>query len=156
MRLRLSGTLLLGALAAAVGLGCRSDHLVFTTYTKVGLDISTTNGQMANGMFGYKRFEGAIVPVDVDQQVTAGKSPQVASVFAGIAVENSWLDGLALAQVFGTGEAAEALAQQKANCVGRILSLVGDPGGSASAAATCTIENPAKDEREDDQQGDDE
>jgi len=45
--------------------GCRtSNHLLFMTYTKMGLDISTVNGTPTQALFGYKRFEGAIVPVD--------------------------------------------------------------------------------------------
>ena len=53
------------ALAAVVlASGCQSNQLVFTTYTKVGLNISGTGEVPNNFTFGYKRFEGAIIPVD--------------------------------------------------------------------------------------------
>jgi hypothetical protein len=76
---------------------------------------------MVNGTFGYKRFEGAIIPVDPAKVDKDGK-PQMASVFAGIAIKNSWLDGLDIAQVFGTGKAASTLAGQSSS-MREILSL---------------------------------
>jgi hypothetical protein len=109
------------ALALMMLSGCSTNHLYFSTYTKVGLDVSTTDGQMVNGTFGYKRFEGAIIPVDPEKLDADGK-PQIASVFAGIAIKNSWLDGLDIAQVFGTGKAAAALAAQSTS-MREILSL---------------------------------
>jgi len=61
-RLSTVGVVLLAGLLS----GCRTGtHLLFfTTYTKVGLDISAVNGTPTQALFGYKRFEGAIVPVD--------------------------------------------------------------------------------------------
>jgi hypothetical protein len=53
--------------AAAASLllaGCSNTHLIFTTYTKTGLDISLSNEIPTEVVFGYKRFEGTIVPVD--------------------------------------------------------------------------------------------
>jgi len=98
------------ALAALASVsGCKSNHLIFTTYTKVGLDVSTTDGQPTSALFGYKRFEGAIIPVDVDEQEMVG-DPEIPkdarSVYAAIDLENSWLQGLKIYQVFATGEAA--------------------------------------------------
>lgn len=110
----------------AIG-GCRSQHLVFTTYTKVGLDISTTDGQLANGTFGYKRYEGAIIPVD--ESSTDGDPEDAKSVFAGIAIRNGWFQGLELRQVFGTGDAAADLSKRNTEFLGKVLELSGSEGG---------------------------
>lgn len=94
-------------LAAALTSGCQSKQLVFTTYSKVGLHVSAT-GQVPNNMiFGYKRFEGAIVPVDLAK--AAEGNPEIASVYAAIAITNKWGNGLHIYQRFATGAAAEEL-----------------------------------------------
>ncbi len=85
-------------LAAA---GCHNDALVFTTYTKVGLHASATGNTPNNLMFGYKRFEGAIIPVDPTKPES-----DVASVYAAISLTNGWFSGIQLQQVFATGDAA--------------------------------------------------
>lgn len=86
---------------ALVGTGCHSDALVFTTYTKVGLHASATGNTPNNLMFGYKRFEGAIIPVDPTKPES-----DVASVYAAISLTNGWFSGIHLQQVFATGDAA--------------------------------------------------
>lgn len=140
---------------AAASLGCTANHLVFTTYTKVGLDVSTTNGQMVDGVFGYKRFEGAIIPVD--HAANAGVAdPKMASVFAGVSVRNSWINGLDLAQVFGTGEAAKNLASgQATGAIAEILDLTKNgntPPANPAPAPAAPPANPATPDGE----GDDE
>ena len=87
-------------------LACSANHLVFTTTTKVGLDLSGSQAQPGNLMFGYKRFEGAIVPVDV---AAAMNNPGVdaMSVYALINLDNKWFEGLNILQIFATGEAAK-------------------------------------------------
>ena len=82
--------------------GCSSKNLIFTTYTTVGLDISATDAKPTKAVFGYKRFEGAIVPVDPTDE-----TKEAMSVYAGINLKNQWLQGLDLVQVFATGKAAE-------------------------------------------------
>ena len=99
---RLGGLALLTALAG----GCATDHLIFTTYTKVGLDITVAEGTPTEAVFGYKRFEGAIVPVNPEEDTT-----DLSSIYAGICVENSWIQGLEVGQVFATGTAAENMAE---------------------------------------------
>ena len=83
------------------GSGCHNDALVFTTYTKVGLHASATGNMPNNLMFGYKRFEGAIIPVDPTKPES-----DVASVYAAISLTNGWFSGIHLQQVFATGDAA--------------------------------------------------
>ena len=85
--------------------GCKNDTLVFSTYTKFGLHASATGNTPNNLMFGYKRFEGAIIPVDASKT-----NSDVASVYAAIGLTNSWFSGLQLQQVFATGAAAELVA----------------------------------------------
>jgi len=101
-------------------LGCNSGKLFFTTYTKFGLDVSVTNLKPTQAMFGFKRFEGAIIPVEVKKAEKEGanggaesasdEEPEAMSVFAAIEVKNSWIKGLKIRQVFATGPAAD-------NCV---------------------------------------
>ena len=83
--------------------GCATGQLTFLTYTKVGLDVSTTEQQPTAAVFGYKRFEGAIIPVDKTDE-------EAASVYASIDLENHWLCGLDVVQLFATGKAAENVA----------------------------------------------
>lgn len=92
------------ALLSLLAFGCATDHLVFTTYTKVGIDVSSVDGQPAQAVMGYKRFEGAILPVDV-----ANENQEAPSVFAGSIVRNGWFS-LDITQVFATGKAAEQAA----------------------------------------------
>ena len=83
---------------------CANDHLAFTTFTKVGLDISAAESTPTSAMFGYKRFEGALIPVDPkDTDIDPG---DVHSVYAAIDLNNQWLGGIDIKQVFATGEAA--------------------------------------------------
>jgi hypothetical protein len=92
-------------LAVAGGLtGCRSTDLVFATYTKVGLHMTSEGSVPTSVQFGYKRFEGAVIPVD-PTQATNGAAP-MAPLYAGIAVTNGWLSGISIEQVFATGAAA--------------------------------------------------
>lgn len=103
--MRVSRGLRLAALGLVLtGAACSSDHLVFTTYTKVGLDITLQDGAPTDAVLGYKRFEGALIPVDLE------KAPEIHSIYAGLCVTNSWVQGLALGQVFATGTAAENVA----------------------------------------------
>lgn len=98
-------------LIAALGLlatGCASRTLVFTTYTNVGLDISAANGTPTSAVFGYKRFEGAIVPVDPTRRTETDGDAM--SVYAAINLKNEWLQGLSVVQVFATGDAATSAA----------------------------------------------
>lgn len=112
------------ALLIAAGLsGCQMRRLVFATYTKGGLDVTfadTTPGQI---VFGYKRFEGAIVPVaittvDKDDENTENNDDQsndkpMAALFAAVKVDANWADGLKIYQDFATGDAAKQAAQGK-------------------------------------------
>ncbi len=101
------------ALAALALAGCRSDHLIFTTTTKVGVELSATDGVPTSAVLGYKRFEGAIVPVEDPQ--SGAQADEAASVFAAIDMDNRWLGGLDLFQVFATGEAANNVSRSGAS-----------------------------------------
>lgn len=94
--------IIVAAAALCAVTGCSTRRLVFTTYTKVGLDVSTTDGNTPNGVFGYKRFEGAIIPYQPDPT----GSKDAASVFAAMDVDNRWFGGLTIRQLFATGDAA--------------------------------------------------
>ena len=97
----------LGAIAALclMTTGCTPRHLVFTTYTRVGLNITAADGVPTNLGFGYKRFEGVIIPVDPTK--ADGTNPALPSVRATLGLTNRWLEGLTLEQTFSTGKAAE-------------------------------------------------
>lgn len=96
-------------LFAAGCTGTQRRPLIFTTSTKVGLDLSATGGVLNNATFGYKRFEGAILPVRPENSEDCGSPPvpkDAPSVFAAIDLENSWLSGIKLFELFATGQAA--------------------------------------------------
>ncbi len=99
-------------LALALLPACQSDRLIFTTYTKFGVDLSATNGTTTGLMFGYKRFEGALVPVDMS--MATGADTDLMPVFAALDLTNSWFNGIRLVQVFATGTAAKKLAANPA------------------------------------------
>lgn len=92
--------------------GCASgDNLIFVTYTKVGVDVSGVQQTPTDATFGYRRFEGAIIPVDRSEvgtvSVGSGQMPKdAASVFAQILLKNGWISGVTVSQVFATGDAA--------------------------------------------------
>jgi hypothetical protein len=83
---------------------CAPNTLLFTTYTNLGLDVSVANGSPTKAVFGYKRFEGAIIPVDPSKRTQTDGDAM--SVFAAIDLKNEWLAGLSVLQIFATGEAA--------------------------------------------------
>ena len=91
--------------AAGMSCGCRSKDLVFTTYTKVGLHMTAEGTTPTSLQFGYKRFEGAIIPVDPAVAATNGVVT-VAPIYAAVSVTNGWFSGIAIRQVFATGAAA--------------------------------------------------
>jgi hypothetical protein len=103
--------------------GCNSPNLVFTTYTKTGLDISATEGVPTQALFGYKRFEGAIIPVDPENtELDENGVPKDAlSVFAAMDIENNWIKGLKIRQVFATGKAAVQAAEDPGNGFAKAL-----------------------------------
>lgn len=89
--------------------GCAAKTLVFTTYTNLGLDVSAANGSPTKAVFGYKRFEGAVIPVDPSKRTKTDGDAM--SVFAAIDLTNGWLSGLSVLQIFATGDAAESAAK---------------------------------------------
>lgn len=92
--------------------GCGStDHLVLTTYTKVGIEVSTVDGKPTQLVLGYKRFEGALVPVDPH----ADPETEAMSTFAAFNMRNGWWDGVKIDQFFATGKSAtDAVKNQSA------------------------------------------
>ena len=104
MKNKLPVYLLTAASSVMAITGCKSNDLVFTTYTKVGLHITAVDSTPTSLIFGYKRFEGAIIPVDRDK--ATGKPEDVGSVYAAMAITNAWLKGLSIQQSFATGDAA--------------------------------------------------
>ena len=97
----------LGAIAAVclTTTGCTPRHLVFTTYTRFGVNITAAGDVPTNLAFGYKRFEGVIIPVDPAN--ADGTNPALPSVRATLDLTNRWFNGLTLEQTFSTGKAAE-------------------------------------------------
>lgn len=89
--------------------GCGTRNLLFTTYTTIGLDVSATDAKPTKAVLGFKRFEGAIIPVNPKQEKDPKKNPDVASVYAAIDLDNHWT-GLSVCQVFATGDPAKNLA----------------------------------------------
>ncbi len=101
-----------GLCVLALVSGCApAKKLLFTTYTKVGLDMSAANNTPTHVMLGYKRFEGALIPVDVPESSKDATQPEALSVFAAICLENGWFSGVKINQAFATGAAAERAAQ---------------------------------------------
>lgn len=119
----------IGAALAAICLlsACNSRHLVFTTYTKVGLDVTTTDGNTPHGVFGYKRFEGAIIPYEPvcndPNDVTTCNTQDAASVYAAIDVDNRWFGGISILQVFATGDAAVDVANDPNSVASLIIDV---------------------------------
>lgn len=118
----------LAVLVIAACTGCKATHLLFTTYTKVGLEVTATGGQPSSAVFGYKRFEGAIVPVDPANK--DGAAEDVVSLFSAIDVENNWMSGLDVFQIVATGEAAVNAAQQSDVFVNVIAGEIGKGGAN--------------------------
>ena len=118
------------------GCGCGpSSDLLFATATKVGADVVAVNGTPVSAVIGYKRFEGASIPVSPDVEDAAGstasETPKVQrSVYAGIDLQqNPWL-GLKTKQVFATGDAAVAAVGDDASGMGPMSILRLEEGGS--------------------------
>lgn len=116
MRLAKLSRAIMASLLSLALTGCANRHLFFSTYTKVGVDV-TVEGQIPRqAVFGYKRFEGAIIPVKVESG-----EPELASVYAGIRLSNTWTKGVQICQVFATGAAAASWASDPAFGVAKIL-----------------------------------
>lgn len=111
---------------------CASRTLVFTTYTNIGLDVSAANGSPTKAVFGYKRFEGAVIPVDPSKRTK--NDGDAMSVFAAIDLKNEWLNGLSVLQIFATGQAAENAASNPE----AFASMLQKFGPSNGATATRT------------------
>ncbi len=118
--------------AGALALGCaHQDQLYFSTYTKIGLDISLTDGQPTEAVFGYKRFEVAIVPVNPD-----APEQDAHALFAGMCIDNGWTTGITIGQVFATGEAAVQVAKNPEASAELAGALQCDPPSGSLAPKT--------------------
>lgn len=107
-------------LVSALLMGCEATHLAQASYTKIGLEVSSTGTQPTSAVFGYKRFEGAFIPVD------PGSEDDIMSVLSYSEVENGWTSGgLKVYHIFGTGAAA-TLAVQQSQVLARLLERNGD------------------------------
>lgn len=106
-------------LVSALLMGCEATHLAQASYTKIGLEVSSTGTQPTSAVFGYKRFEGAFIPVD------PGSEDDIMSVLSYSEVENGWTNGLEVYHIFGTGAAA-TLAVQQSQVLARLLERNGD------------------------------
>lgn len=100
-------------LLALVCLGGCAKTLVFSTATKVGLDISQRADQMIEVSFGYDRAEVASVPAPEDH---ASKDLDIYSVLGIFSVSygnpfSTQRDPLTIHQFFATGEAAKKAAR---------------------------------------------
>jgi len=117
MRHRTRGwPLLLLAAAAAAALGCVGRHLLFATHTRTGVAIAATGEVPTEFTFGYDRYEGALIQLEEPRAPWArGERPPLSKelphLYACITLQNGWLDGVGIAQVFATGEAAQSVAK---------------------------------------------
>jgi hypothetical protein len=148
--------LAVGACLVVFVAACASRSLVFTTYTDIGLDVGLANDVPAKVVLGYKRFEGAVIPVDLSrQQATSGTPPstgtavqksessqEAMSVYAALNMKNTWSDGLKLVQVFATGDAAVSVAHNPTYLVNAITSLRAADAADATATATKATTSP--------------
>ncbi len=98
-------TMLSGVMLLA-GCSCTgNDHLIFATATKVGVDVTAVKGTPVNATVGYRRFEGAVLPVD-------SGSNKIADIAAKIDLQNSFSDGLTIDQEFRTGSWAREVGKK--------------------------------------------
>ncbi len=117
---------------AAMGTGCGRD-LVFTTYTTLGVEIKGVNNVPTSLRLAYKRFEGAIIPVDLkatDHDDNQAHAP-AHSIFAGMDVQQGGF-GVKVAQVFASGKAATNAAKKGGIGFARTLRTLKDRVGIAT------------------------
>lgn len=90
-----------------IGLAGCARNLLFSTYTTLGFELQARGTMPTALRLAYKRFEGAIIPVDVGD-VTV---PEAHSVLASFDANQTWFQGIRITQVFATGAAAELAAR---------------------------------------------
>ena len=116
-----TGCLLSGGLAATLLVaGCAKD-LLFMTYTTLGVELTGQGNIPTSVRLAYKRFEGAVIPVDPKTGAEA------LSVLASIDAEQS-LWTVRVNEVFATGEAAKTAATTES-----MYAAAGEPGPVAAA-----------------------
>jgi hypothetical protein len=98
--------LLLGVLS-----GCSAKTLLFSTATKVGLDISQRADQMIDVTFGYDRAEFASIPVPRDADATSETNTYSVLGIFSVSYGNPFAiqerQPLKIDQFLATGEAAK-------------------------------------------------
>lgn len=99
--------LVLTCLIAGLSSGCRAPALVFTTVTVIGAEATADEGLEHHFLVGYKRFEGALVPLLPESSSITGEGAY--SVFATLDFK-AGMFRTKIAQVFATGSAAIAMA----------------------------------------------
>lgn len=102
--------------------GC-ARNLIFSTYTTIGFELKGESEIPTSVRLAYKRFAGAVVPVDPQLDDPAH------SVVAIIDAEQSWWR-VRVNQVFATGAAADQAAHTEKNAAAAQM-----PGPIASAVA---------------------
>ena len=108
--------------------GCTKD-LVFATYTTVGVEVTGMDGIPTSVKLAYKRFEGAIIPVDPTDEDSPAHS-----VLATINTKQVGF-GVHVNQVFATGEAARLAAEAEKNAA-----LEGERGPMSNALSAAAEE----------------
>lgn len=84
---------------------CKGNNLVVATYTKTGLHVTAVDTVPTDAVFGFKTFQGEVLPVDPESP-----DARASSVIAGVHISNSWLKGLKARSLIATGTAAEKAA----------------------------------------------
>jgi len=103
-RNELAAILLVAAWLVICVSGC-GRHLIFTTYTTIGVEVKGVNNVPTALRLAFKRFEGAVVPVDPSERDENGNEREMHSVVSGLDFKQSAFR-TQVAQVFATGDAA--------------------------------------------------
>jgi hypothetical protein len=136
--------------AAALICGC-SHSVLFTSDTKIGLDISQSGSQAPEAAFGYKRSAVVIMPVRGTNSATgvdASDTNDCYSVLADVSLSWRWTvpllssntnTGIHIGEIMATGAAARSLAtnQTLGELFGRTILRIHDgPRTNAPSAGT--------------------
>jgi hypothetical protein len=129
------GTRLVGLLLpiTLVSGGC-VNTMMFSTATKVGIDISQRADQIIDVSLGYDRIEVVSIPAPKDAD--AGPDTEAYSVLGifDLRYGNPWLDRpLVVNQFFGTGNAAQKMAKDA-----RFQRFFGEKAGQLAPEPTRT------------------
>jgi hypothetical protein len=98
-------------LVVAVGGGACVNTMMFSTATKVGLDISQRADQVIDVSLGYDRVEVVSIPAPKDSDAGTDKETYSVLGIFDLRYGNPWTEPLVVNQFFGTGAAAQKMAR---------------------------------------------